>query len=135
MENNYDASKRLLCKPWDGTHGAELPRRFASDFESALHTIQDKYASLTRSQATNQSEEKYVESERAYDLRSKKFFGLIRPYVTDPAIRQELDTYEHVDTIMRGNDKAAWQKVKTHGQPPHTGLTSIDDGNAWASLR
>eukprot|EP00965_Chrysotila_dentata_P030459 1014018-Pleurochrysis_carterae.AAC.1 len=46
MDSNYDASKRLLCEPWDGTQGAGSVRRFASQFEAALHTIQDKYASL-----------------------------------------------------------------------------------------
>eukprot|EP00965_Chrysotila_dentata_P228494 6196633-Pleurochrysis_carterae.AAC.1 len=121
MDNNYDALKRLLCEPWDGTQGAEFLRRFAPDFEGALHTTQDKYSALydhltgndpasspvgphvgtaptgTRSQATNPSEEKYVESERDSYLRSKKLFGLIRLHVTDPAIRQELNT------TVRGN--------------------------------
>eukprot|EP00965_Chrysotila_dentata_P154839 5116733-Pleurochrysis_carterae.AAC.1 len=46
MHNNYDASKRLLSEPWDGTQGAKFLRRFAPDFERALHIIQDNYASL-----------------------------------------------------------------------------------------
>eukprot|EP00965_Chrysotila_dentata_P100342 3315235-Pleurochrysis_carterae.AAC.1 len=102
MDNNYDASKRLLCKPWDGTQGAGFVRRFAPQFEAALHTIRDKYAPLydhlsgtdpgvspahphpgaapagTRSQATTVAEDQYIESERAYNLRSKKLFGLVR---------------------------------------------------------
>eukprot|EP00965_Chrysotila_dentata_P208613 6184800-Pleurochrysis_carterae.AAC.1 len=46
MDNNHKPSKRLLCKPTDGTQGAEFVRRFAPQFEATLHTIQDKYASL-----------------------------------------------------------------------------------------
>eukprot|EP00965_Chrysotila_dentata_P258260 6213163-Pleurochrysis_carterae.AAC.1 len=46
IDNNCDASKRLLCKPWDGMQGAEFLQRFAPQFEAAVHTIQDKYASL-----------------------------------------------------------------------------------------
>eukprot|EP00965_Chrysotila_dentata_P015712 520095-Pleurochrysis_carterae.AAC.1 len=94
MDNNYDASKLLLCEPWDGTQGAEFARRFVPQFEAALHTIQNKYASLydhlsgtdpgaspshphsgaapagTRSQAaTNSAEDKYIQSKRTYNLR------------------------------------------------------------------
>eukprot|EP00965_Chrysotila_dentata_P059606 1977702-Pleurochrysis_carterae.AAC.2 len=42
----YDAFKRLLCEPWEGTQCAEFVLRFAPQFEAALHTIQDKYALL-----------------------------------------------------------------------------------------
>eukprot|EP00965_Chrysotila_dentata_P045931 1526721-Pleurochrysis_carterae.AAC.1 len=115
MDNNYDAAKHFLCEPWDGTKGAEFLRRFAPNFEGALHTIQDKYASLydhltgndpgsspanphvgtaptgTRSQATNPRREVRGEQARFFS-RSKTLFGLIRMHVTDPTIRQELDT-------------------------------------------
>eukprot|EP00965_Chrysotila_dentata_P216570 6189453-Pleurochrysis_carterae.AAC.1 len=98
MDNNYDAPKRLLYEPWNGTQGAEFVRRFAPQLEAALHTIQ--YASLyvhlpgtdpgaspanprpcaaparTRSQATTPAEDKYIKSERAYNLRSKSFLAL-----------------------------------------------------------
>eukprot|EP00974_Lingulodinium_polyedra_P123586 11187340-Lingulodinium_polyedra.AAC.1 len=37
---------KLLCEPWDGTQGDEFTQRFAPDFKRALHTVQDKFASL-----------------------------------------------------------------------------------------
>eukprot|EP00965_Chrysotila_dentata_P211787 6186641-Pleurochrysis_carterae.AAC.1 len=34
------------CEPWDGKQCADFARRFAAQFQAALHIIQDKYASL-----------------------------------------------------------------------------------------
>eukprot|EP00965_Chrysotila_dentata_P256362 6212518-Pleurochrysis_carterae.AAC.2 len=120
-------------------------------FEAALHNIQDKYASLydhlfgtdsgaspahpnpgatpagTCSQATTPAWDKYVRSKGAYNLGFKKF-GLIRKHVTHPAILQEINT----TTI--GDGRAAWAILQGHVEPPHTGLTSIDDDSKWSLL-
>eukprot|EP00965_Chrysotila_dentata_P094662 3130398-Pleurochrysis_carterae.AAC.2 len=81
------------------------------------------------SQATALAENKNIESERAYNLRSKKLFGLVRRHVTDPASLQEIDT-----NAIIGNGRAAWAILQGHGQPPCTGLTNIDDNSKWSSL-
>eukprot|EP00965_Chrysotila_dentata_P095605 3160108-Pleurochrysis_carterae.AAC.1 len=62
----------------------------------------------TRRQATTPAEDTYIESERAYNLRSKKLFGLI-------------------DTTAIGNGRAAWASLQ--------GLTNINDDSKWSSLR
>jgi hypothetical protein len=150
--SDFDSAKpRLLCEPWDGSQGAAFLQRFAPDFEGALHTVQDRFASLYdhlheldpgstnnphpgtaphgRGAQATPADDKYLESERAYNLRSRKLYGLIRQHVTDPAIRQEIDAL----AIKSGIE--AWKIVKAQGTPPRTGLTNIDDDSAWASLR
>eukprot|EP00965_Chrysotila_dentata_P069337 2291050-Pleurochrysis_carterae.AAC.1 len=70
-----------------------------------------------------------IESKRTYNLRSKKLFGLVRGDVTDPAILQE------IETTAIGSGRAAWAILQGHRQPPHTGLTNIDDDSEWSALR
>eukprot|EP00965_Chrysotila_dentata_P063707 2111059-Pleurochrysis_carterae.AAC.3 len=67
-------------------------------------------------------------SKRAYNLRSKKLFGLVRWHaVTDPAILQE------TDTTASGNGKSTWAILQSHVKPPRTGLANIDDDSECSS--
>eukprot|EP00965_Chrysotila_dentata_P226634 6195530-Pleurochrysis_carterae.AAC.2 len=81
----------------------------------------------TRSQTTILAEDKYTESKRAYNLRSKKLFGLMRGHFNDSAI------FEAIDTIAIGNSNLAWSILPNYGQPSRTGLTNIDYGSNWSS--
>eukprot|EP00965_Chrysotila_dentata_P157521 5203688-Pleurochrysis_carterae.AAC.1 len=138
MDDKCDASKHLLCESWDGTQGAEFVRLFAPQFEAPLHITHLSSPAYphpgavpagARSQATTPAEDKYIESERAYKVRSKKLFGLLRGHVTDPPIIEESET------TTSGNGKSAWATLQSHGQPPRTGLTNIGDDSRWYSLR
>eukprot|EP00965_Chrysotila_dentata_P243577 6205489-Pleurochrysis_carterae.AAC.2 len=104
------SSERISVRP---RHQAPIRKSFT--FEAALHTIQDKYVfqddhlsgldpgashahpqgtapAGTRSKANTLAGDKYIESERAYNLRSKMLLAIIRGHATDLAILQVTDT-------------------------------------------
>eukprot|EP00965_Chrysotila_dentata_P216369 6189333-Pleurochrysis_carterae.AAC.1 len=122
MDSSCDASKRLkqLCTlSRTSTHSRTITYPGAS---TSAHPHHGTAPARTRSQATAPAEDKYIESECAYNfLYNKRLFGLIRGHVTDPAMLQE------TNATANSNGKSAWAILQNHGQPLRSGLTNIND--------
>ena len=97
---DYDSRKYPCCAPWDGMQGPEFTRRFAPEFKNALHMHQDGYNSLHDhllgidvggpNGPAHPGGGAAPPSIRAFDLRSKKLYGLIVQHVIDIDIKTRL---------------------------------------------
>ena len=135
---SYDTRKYDCCAPWFGEVGQEFTRRFRPEFEGALHSFVDSYASLydhvvllsdpgapgvphQPPGAAAAAVAARAASAQAYAIRQKKSFALIRKHIEDQAIRDDLDA-----PAIVGQGTLAWPIVIMAGTAQQTLLNLTD---------
>ena len=140
---SYDTRKYDCCAPWFGEVGQEFTRRFRPEFEGALHSFVDSYASLydhvvllsdpgapgvphQPPGAAAAAVAARAASAQAYAIRQKKSFALIRKHIEDQAIRDDLDA-----PAIVGQGTLAWPIVIMAGTAQQTLLNLTDQDDEW----
>lgn len=131
----YDTRKYDCCAPFHGEIGEEFTRRFRPEFEGALHSVVDNYASLYEHVVLQTDPGSAADpppagaagegSRRAFAQRQKRSFGLIRKHIEDPALRDE------IDANAMGDGPAAWAIIVARCTRPQTYLNLADQDNEW----
>lgn len=135
----YDTRKYECCAPYYGDIGEEFTRRFQPEFEGALHSHVDNYASLYEHVVLQNDPGSAANpapagppgqaTRLAFATRMKKSFGLIRRHVEDPTIRDD------IDANAMGDGPAAWQIVVGYGQVPQTYLNLAEQEKEWSATK
>lgn len=132
---SYDTRKYECCAPFHGEVGEEFTRRFRPEFEGALHSYVDAYASLYE-HVVNQDDPGSPAAiaagggtgaaiMMAYNQRLKKSFGLIRRHVEDPTLRDD------IDANAMGDGPAAWNIIVAACTMPQTYLNLANQDTEW----
>ncbi|KAL3920553.1 MAG: hypothetical protein SGPRY_005209 [Prymnesium sp.] len=118
----YDSRKYECCAPYHGEVGEEFTRRFRPEFEGALHSYVDNFASLYENVVLQ------TDPGSGYDpapAGAKKSFGLIRRHVEDPTMRDE------IDQRAMGDGPAAWEIIVQLGTVAQTYLNLAVQDQEW----
>lgn len=133
----YDTRKYECCAPFYGEVGEEFTRRFRPEFEGALHSYVDNYASLYEhvvlqndpgsAAAIAAGGAAGAAIMAAYNQRLKKSFGLIRKHVEDPTLRDD------IDANAMGDGPQAWTIIVNACTMPQTYLNLDSQDNEWTN--
>lgn len=134
---SYDTRKYECCAPFHGEVGEEFTRRFRPEFEGALHSYVDAYASLYEHVVLQNDAGSPAAIAAgggtgaaimmAYNQRLKKSFGLIRRHVEDPTLRDD------IDANAMGDGPAAWNIIVAACTMPQTYLNLANQDNEWTN--
>lgn len=135
QQPSYDTRRYECCAPHYGEIGEAFTRRFRPEFEGALHSYVDAYASLYEHVVLQNDPGSAADPppagaageamRRAFSQRQKKSFGLIRRHIEDPTICDD------IDTRAMGNGPAAWAIVVKTCTAPQTFLNLQDQDTEW----